>query len=568
MTNMKKTRIIVGSLLIVLCVTFVLYRRLDRRNKELAIKLYYQAKTLDVQGKYDEALKILNKSIELDPKLGKAHLMLGVIYNEKEEYKKAVAEFKESLKYKMETVNETIAHHNLGAIYLEKLGLIDEAIAEFKLAIKTDPSFFNAVSDPHMGLAKAYVLKGKNDDAIKEAQESIRLNPKNEISSGILDELQKTVAFSEAYRFTYDLIDCLDGLSLGSVFDIIPLDDKQTALFVMIRDKKMMDAYFDELYSHLLYLKTAKSFMSKWLQADFLKDTSDLARVGKSRNLRIIKVALDMYKSIETLESNKSKVEKIITESSENAALEDILVYEADNDSAWDKIFETCSSVREVIVKQNQPSNPKEKIQFLISEEERKRLIDYINEKFGYNFKSAEEIEQKYGVKYFGVRVLSALYLKELLNAQLYEDLERINLLKEKYYPSKEQTPFVFAPDEVIFKTRTFRNAQECIFYVNNKEIARQKLDRDSNVIESSGAVPDGIAKIYYPDGKLWTEFNYKDNRREGTMKECGPNGKLLREITYSNNKPDGLRKDYDEEGRVTREINYKNGELEVMCTS
>jgi tetratricopeptide (TPR) repeat protein len=61
------------------------------------------------------------------------------------------------------------------AIALEKKGLPDEAIHEFKQAVTVKPNYFEA----HANFGKALERKGRLDDAITEYKEAVRIEPNN-----------------------------------------------------------------------------------------------------------------------------------------------------------------------------------------------------------------------------------------------------------------------------------------------------------------------------------------------------------------------------------------------------
>ena len=45
----------------------------------------------------------------------------------------------------------------------------------------------------------------------------------------------------------------------------------------------------------------------------------------------------------------------------------------------------------------------------------------------------------------------------------------------------------------------------------------------------------DGIQKVYYPNGKIKTEANFKENNLDGILKEYDESGKITSEETYQN---------------------------------
>lgn len=82
----------------------------------------------------------------------------------------AIEEYRTALRINPEYV---MAHNNLG-LALNNKGLFDDAIKEYKEALRIDPE----LADAHNGLGLALYNKGLFDDAIKEYKEALRINPK------------------------------------------------------------------------------------------------------------------------------------------------------------------------------------------------------------------------------------------------------------------------------------------------------------------------------------------------------------------------------------------------------
>lgn len=125
------------------------------------------------------------------------------------------------------------------------------------------------------------------------------------------------------------------------------------------------------------------------------------------------------------------------------------------------------------------------------------------------------------------------------------------------------------------------------VFYSEGKEIAKEILDKDNNVIKTIGKIPDGIVneyadngkikykryfkngelegvnKEYYESGKLKAEWNYKNGNLEGTSKEYYESGKLKFIKNFKNDKLEGTGNAYYESGKLKLETNYKNGKPE-----
>ncbi|HOX54837.1 MAG: toxin-antitoxin system YwqK family antitoxin [Candidatus Omnitrophica bacterium] len=150
-------------------------------------------------------------------------------------------------------------------------------------------------------------------------------------------------------------------------------------------------------------------------------------------------------------------------------------------------------------------------------------------------------------------------------------------------------------PEEVIRKTvdlsMEFYGPSQCDthyigYYIEEKEIARLCLDRNFNVIQRTGEIPDGVAAEYYPggqekfkenfknnmrqgeaaeyfeDGKTKQIFNFIDDKLDGMRTTFYPSGKLSAEIMYKEGKQNGLAKRYFPEGNLAQESTYKDGEM------
>ncbi len=77
-----------------------------------------------------------------------------------------------------------------------------------------------------------------------------------------------------------------------------------------------------------------------------------------------------------------------------------------------------------------------------------------------------------------------------------------------------------------------------------------------------------GFWKLYYPDGSLKAQGNYKDNERNGEWEFFHPNGILEQKGSYDEQgRPVGLWKWYYSDGKLLREENYLNGLLDGITT-
>ena len=103
----------------------------------------------------------------------------------------------------------------------------------------------------------------------------------------------------------------------------------------------------------------------------------------------------------------------------------------------------------------------------------------------------------------------------------------------------------------------------EYVFYSEGKEISKQILDEDKNVVKAIGKIPDGAVKEYYENGKLKAKWNYKNGNLDGLCKIYFENGELMFKNNYKNGKRDGITKTYYRGLRLRYKYEYKDGKLE-----
>jgi len=71
----------------------------------------------------------------------------------------------------------------------------------------------------------------------------------------------------------------------------------------------------------------------------------------------------------------------------------------------------------------------------------------------------------------------------------------------------------------------------------------------------------DGLAREYYPNGKIKVEAEYNNNVKEGTYKKYYENGNLIVLANYKDGKKDGILKRYYTSGSLMLEQSYLDGE-------
>jgi tetratricopeptide (TPR) repeat protein len=109
-------------------------------------------------GKNNEvAIRLLEEAIRLEPNFSEAHLALGNIILEKNNFKTAIYHFERTTQL---DPNNAIAHNSLGSA-LGKQRNFKQAIAHFNTALKINPRYFEA----HQNLGTALSAQGKNKKA-------------------------------------------------------------------------------------------------------------------------------------------------------------------------------------------------------------------------------------------------------------------------------------------------------------------------------------------------------------------------------------------------------------------
>lgn len=176
----------------------------------------------------EEAIRLLEKALELDPGHLKARMHLGRTYHQQNMRSKALRQFEAVV---ARVPGYAWAHYHLAAIYLDA-GKFREALQALRQEVEDHPDAgqarleladlllqlgkpkpalaqLTAVSlesqtvslpDLHFGLAKVYRRLGQMDKAIAAARQSIRLLPDNPVAHRFLARLYRDAGESEQAR--------------------------------------------------------------------------------------------------------------------------------------------------------------------------------------------------------------------------------------------------------------------------------------------------------------------------------------------------------------------------------
>lgn len=191
---------------------------------EASLGLIEQANQFFLEGKYDEALALLNQFLEKNPEAYQTHINIGDCYKEKREYDKAVEEYnlviemakkdeemgkemtakalagigecylrredfekaQDFFKKSIELLpdNEILAY-NVGEIYFSNRKL-DEAIQYYALASKIKPDW--SISYYKIGLV--YLNKTEYDKASESFKKFLELEPDSEMAGTVRNMLE------------------------------------------------------------------------------------------------------------------------------------------------------------------------------------------------------------------------------------------------------------------------------------------------------------------------------------------------------------------------------------------
>ena len=178
-----------------------------------------------INGKSDDMIKLLRKSLEIEPKYEQGYNNLGIALRQKNELDSAINLFEKAIKIKPDYSD---AYWNLGIVMYQKKKF-NEAKIYYKKALEIDPNNTNAFnslainyehqnefdkailcynkalevnplsSEIYTNLANSYLKKGQIDDAISSYRKSININSNNSGShNNLASALKKKGLFDEA----------------------------------------------------------------------------------------------------------------------------------------------------------------------------------------------------------------------------------------------------------------------------------------------------------------------------------------------------------------------------------
>jgi superkiller protein 3 len=127
-----------------------------------AILYNVKGQFLFLAGRYDEALTVFHKAVELDPYLTDAHNFLGATYDELGQKAEAEREYRIALADPAYPTPELV-WLNLGLLYVSE-GREAEAVEAFRKSVEINPKYYKA----HYELALTLERLGQLEEAIRE----------------------------------------------------------------------------------------------------------------------------------------------------------------------------------------------------------------------------------------------------------------------------------------------------------------------------------------------------------------------------------------------------------------
>lgn len=117
--------------------------------------------------------------------------------------------------------------------------------------------------------------------------------------------------------------------------------------------------------------------------------------------------------------------------------------------------------------------------------------------------------------------------------------------------------------DEVTMKSERTSDGLNYFFYVGGMEVASQKYivsnksPYQQKLIKTTGAVPDGSIKEYYPNGNIHFERFFKKSLKNGLSKEFDNSNNVIQEAYYSRGKLVEVK--YFKDGQLFSRQKYSN---------
>lgn len=137
-------------------------------------------------GGLNEAIRVYQQVIEMQPQWSEPHINIGCIYYQRGEMQNAHAAFRAAIELEPHNV---VAHFNLGCAF-DEMGRLDDAIEHLRRATELEP----AHADAHFNLASAYEKRGQKELALQHWISYLRQQPRGPWADFARTQLKKSRA--------------------------------------------------------------------------------------------------------------------------------------------------------------------------------------------------------------------------------------------------------------------------------------------------------------------------------------------------------------------------------------
>jgi TolB-like protein/Tfp pilus assembly protein PilF len=110
------------------------------------------------------------RALEIDPQLAEAHFAIGFVYEQRRQYDMMAEEMRNVLAL---NPNHAHAHDSQGDVLLRHRGQLDEALAEYEVALRLDPFLLPSL----LNKAAVHAIKGRLAEADRQFESIVRDNP-------------------------------------------------------------------------------------------------------------------------------------------------------------------------------------------------------------------------------------------------------------------------------------------------------------------------------------------------------------------------------------------------------
>jgi arylsulfatase A-like enzyme/Tfp pilus assembly protein PilF len=159
----------------------------DPKDKIEITNLLQDALLASVEGRYQEAIPLLEQVLAKEPGIEIAYRTLGAAYTAQKDYEKALRALRKAVELRP---NSVVDHYQLG-MALFATGDFEGAKTQFETAFANSPSSPNphSLANLHFTLAAVYDRMGRGADADRELETAIKLEPDDYDSNSTLGRL-------------------------------------------------------------------------------------------------------------------------------------------------------------------------------------------------------------------------------------------------------------------------------------------------------------------------------------------------------------------------------------------